>query len=85
LIVQNPGNAGADCRIAPNSAKLPHGVDELAEQPVRSVKTLDQNRWRSTPPTIAIAERQTHPSFIGVPAIIFAILIPMTWVSLGEA
>jgi len=49
---------------------------------VRSVKTLDQqmavyaayhrNRWN----------RLTH--FIGVPAIIFAILIPMTWVSLGE-
>jgi len=46
------------------------------------VKTLDQqmavyaayhrNRWN----------RLTH--FIGVPAIIFAILIPMSWVSLGE-
>ena len=31
-----------------------------------------RNRWN----------RLTH--FIGVPAIIFAILIPMTWVSLGE-
>ena len=46
------------------------------------MKTLDQqmavyaayhrNRWN----------RLTH--FIGVPAIIFAILIPMSWVSLGE-
>jgi len=46
------------------------------------VKTLDQqmavyaayhrNRWN----------RLTH--FIGVPAIIFAILIPMSWVSLGD-
>jgi uncharacterized membrane protein YGL010W len=46
------------------------------------VKTLDEqmavyaayhrNRWN----------RLTH--FIGVPAIVFAILIPMTWVSLGE-
>jgi uncharacterized membrane protein YGL010W len=49
---------------------------------VRSVKTLDQqmavyaayhrNRWN----------RLTH--FIGVPAIIFAILIPMNWLSFGE-
>ena len=46
------------------------------------MKTLDQqmavyaayhrNRWN----------RLTH--FIGVPAIIFAILIPMNWVSLGD-
>ena len=49
---------------------------------MRSVKTLDQqmavyaayhrNRWN----------RLTH--FIGVPAIIFAILIPMNWLSFGE-
>src|SRR5260221_946964 len=31
-----------------------------------------RNRWN----------RLTH--FIGVPAIIFAVLIPMTWISLGE-
>src|SRR3981081_529405 len=50
--------------------------------PGDSVKTLEEqmavyaayhrNRWN----------RLTH--FIGVPAITFAILIPMTWVSLGE-